>query len=553
MVLKEPHTFYSMLSLVTPCNTEEINVVDQFTIRTRQLPVSLYTSICMASILLCGQRGQADDIERQLTMRPKEARHFQNLAISPDGKILVLADVFHLRIWDLVKNKERPGIELPEVVSSPNYLSFAPDGLTLALATTDDIPCLLDISRGKIKTIIKKPSVPSIRTFSYSPDGKTLVIAGIENGLLWDLKRGSARAILPPSHAAAFSSDGKILAMADSGSEIHLLQTDSGKPSRGLAFDVACFNELAYSPNGKVLAGVIASGVYFLNVRSGKVEGAFGKGRGQTIRKIAFSPDGRMLAVRIKDGTLHLVEMLTGQERCILRGLGNYSQALAFSPDGRTLASDQEDGYVILWKLATVKRRNVPDAAELKQFWTTLQGRDAAAAYRDIRILTTFPSQTLPFLEKQLQSFLPPAELLSKIERWVAELDSDNFDTREKASRELRQAGDWAEAVLRRALVGNPSAELRRRAAPLLARLKTSNKSDELLAPRRALEVLEHIGTAPARKILQRLATGMAKGPLGEEAAESLARLRKHPPPTIIKPLPPKAPVRPKAAPSARR
>jgi hypothetical protein len=67
-------------------------------------------------------------------------------------------------------------------------------------------------------------------------------------------------------------------------------------------------------------------------------------------------------------------------------------------------------------------------------------------------------------------------------------------------------------------LAGNPPLDLRRRLEALLAAVADRRKD-------LALEVLESLGTEPARRLLKRLATGMPEARLTEAAKKSLHRL----------------------------
>ena len=69
----------------------------------------------------------------------------------------------------------------------------------------------------------------------------------------------------------------------------------------------------------------------------------------------------------------------------------------------------------------------------------------------------------MPFLDKHLQPVTPADE--TKLDRWIRDLDDEDFNTRENASEALEQLNWGAEATLRRTLVHQLSAELRRRVA----------------------------------------------------------------------------------------
>jgi hypothetical protein len=100
----------------------------------------------------------------------------------------------------------------------------------------------------------------------------------------------------------------------------------------------------------------------------------------------------------------------------------------------------------------------------------------------------------------------------------IADLDSDEYAVRERASEELEGEMDRAEPALRKVLREMPSLEVRRRIERLLSKA-------ELIRALRAVEVLEHIGNSEAKKVLETLATGAESARLTEEAKASLARL----------------------------
>jgi hypothetical protein len=109
----------------------------------------------------------------------------------------------------------------------------------------------------------------------------------------------------------------------------------------------------------------------------------------------------------------------------------------------------------------------------------------------------------------------------------MTDLDSDQFAVRAKATTELEQWSELAEAALRKALADQPSLEVRRRVQLLLERLDGPITSPERLRAMRAVEVLEHIDTPEARRLLEQLARGAPAALLTKEAKASLGRLVK--------------------------
>jgi HEAT repeat protein len=112
---------------------------------------------------------------------------------------------------------------------------------------------------------------------------------------------------------------------------------------------------------------------------------------------------------------------------------------------------------------------------------------------------------------------------------WIAKLDDDDFDTREKAVGELAKLGAAARPALQKVLEDSPSAEQRQRINGLLDKLGKSAIPPEDLRGVRAIEALELIHTEPAKELLKRLAEGMPDSALTREAAASCRRLAKRP------------------------
>ena len=113
------------------------------------------------------------------------------------------------------------------------------------------------------------------------------------------------------------------------------------------------------------------------------------------------------------------------------------------------------------------------------------------------------------------------------MDRTFADLDSEDFATRQKASRRLAEFGELAVPGARKRLAKAESAEVRRRAQEFLDRFDPPKPSPGRLRQLRAVELLEGIATPAARDVLSELAKGAAEAPLSREAAAALERLRR--------------------------
>src|SRR5262249_25271907 len=97
---------------------------------------------------------------------------------------------------------------------------------------------------------------------------------------------------------------------------------------------------------------------------------------------------------------------------------------------------------------------------------------------------------------------------------------------RSDAAKRLKDLGEQAEGALEAALMAKPSEEQRRRLAALIASSRVV-RAPELLRSVRAVEALERIGGAEARRALDALAQCGPESGLTKEAKASLSRVEK--------------------------
>src|SRR5262249_7093184 len=119
------------------------------------------------------------------------------------------------------------------------------------------------------------------------------------------------------------------------------------------------------------------------------------------------------------------------------------------------------------------------------------------------------PERSVAWLRKHVQPAAAPDP--KAVEQWIANLNSNEFTTREQATRDLEKAGELVIPSLNKALKKDPPPEARRRLEDLLGRLQSTQKlSADILRALRAVEVLEQAGTLEARRLLEELAHGVA-------------------------------------------
>src|SRR5262249_10539976 len=112
---------------------------------------------------------------------------------------------------------------------------------------------------------------------------------------------------------------------------------------------------------------------------------------------------------------------------------------------------------------------------------------------------------------------------LAGLRHLLDDLNSDKFQIRERASRELERHQAEVQPLLEKALTGKPSPEVRRRIQEILRQPR--RPSPELLRRLRAVQILERLGTSEARALCSALAKGAADAPLTREATAALQRM----------------------------
>jgi hypothetical protein len=178
----------------------------------------------------------------------------------------------------------------------------------------------------------------------------------------------------------------------------------------------------------------------------------------------------------------------------------------------------------LIWDVSSRVERITP--AELttdkaKRLWEDLVDEDAIKAYQAIITLAATPRVSLAMIKAHLHPAILPDS--PEVARLLADLDSDQFDKREKADKALEKLGDSVEPALLEALKNQPSPEMKRRLEELLD--KARSWPPGFLRKWRALEVLERIGTTEAQELLKHLSEGAPAARLTREARASLDRL----------------------------
>jgi len=346
-----------------------------------------------------------------------------------------------------------------------------------------------------------------------SPNGR-YVAARTETGLtVLDADTGTQKLLIRGnSEAPCFSPDSRFVALDAYGpgvpiwldpkdkeraqfEGIVLHELVTGKEVLQIPLEQEVF--LAWSPDGRVLAGADGEGLKFWDAATGK-----------ELHEYARPPE------------------CSGSKDYFVAS--NYPFAsLAFLPNHRALATGLGDSTILLWD-TTPALRNLKTSAraldnkQIDDSWGDLGSDDAGKAYRAMHSMAQ--PKSIPFLRDHLQPV--PAADVKRAEKLIGDLDSEQFELRGAATKELTKLAEQFEPLLLRSLENNPSEEVKRRIATILASPYVP-PSGERLRTLRAIAILERIGTPEAQDILRKLAGGGDAARETREARESLERLER--------------------------
>lgn len=414
---------------------------------------------------------------------------------SPDETVLAIRTQEDqiIRLWDLRSHKQIAQFEGNE--GWDTHLLFSPDSRFFCFPKGDSIQ-LYDLKQRRRQELGDHRGVQQL---AFAPSGSALLTVDARSRLrLWDLRSR------------------KVLRIGVTDGELWLAGQHPHDGESLLTSEVFSDSERRI----RLFDPVTGIGVVPLADALRSFEDS----------KIAVSPDRRIIALGYYDVTLY--DRYSGREvgRLPRTHRGNVT-ALAFSPPGALLAVGASDSSIYLWDWKEVcglcgGQRTTLSDAQLIRCWHALASEDPRPAFAAIGMLRATPAQTLPFLFHRLHS-VSESEL-QHVHRLVADLDSEDFQTREQASDHLRQGmrGEWV-PLLHQQVGVKSSLEAANRLQQVLTKTNNFAFSPGMLRRVRAVHLLEEIGSKEASELLGRLAKGSPNAPLTTEAHYARQRMAK--------------------------
>jgi RNA polymerase sigma factor (sigma-70 family) len=461
-------------------------------------------------------------------------------AYSPDGKFVVTGDVTsRLLVWSAESGELLHTLPLMGEFGGPP-MTFSSDGRTFAASPRNGVVALFDTSTWRVREEIALPKGDQpfifISAIAFVADGERLLVAEGRDRLgVWDRtakkflwhekEKTTALAVRPDGKAFAVATDKGVSIRDIEGGKQTLLIPIEPHPKSVTVFPIRV-DCLAFSPDGRRLAASRwdDGDVYVWDAESGREVWRL-KGHPEvnhmSVRighsAVAFSPDGRWLVSGHNDATARLWEMATGKEVLKLTGQDAHVTGVAFGPGARSLLVTA-GVEVLLWGT-----RPKPDTkANLNALWDDLASDDAPKAYRAMSSLAARGETAVELLAGKVKPVaVVEAGVLAKL---IADLDSERFAVRERASKELASHGAVAKAALEEALKQKLSAETQQRVRDLLSRLELPPSGGDV-QQLRAVQVLEWAGGEVAKKALRTLAAGAPGAALTESARLSVREM----------------------------
>lgn len=260
---------------------------------------------------------------------PHKYSHFRQ-SFSSDGKLFLAEESGHgdktLCVWDTqtaqpVSDVMKHTHRIIDAAFSPNgkivgtgsgYFEGSIGDRIMGKGKEGGEARLWDAESGK-PLIPPLPHAAEVRVIAFSPDNNLFITAG-KQVHFWDVKTGMPMGEPLPlkgqAHVLAFSPDGKQL-MTDGGGQIHLWDVEKRTEIASIPHS-PLISTAAFSPDGKFLAiGGYDNAVRLWDVKKREVARTLTYHQKDVVN-LRFSPDGLVLATASNDETVRLWEVATG-------------------------------------------------------------------------------------------------------------------------------------------------------------------------------------------------------------------------------------------------
>jgi WD40 repeat protein len=322
--------------------------------------------------------------------------HPGSVALLSDGTAMTAGDDGTVRLWDAATGKHRRVLRVSD--GWVRGAAVSPDGRWIVTSTVsgDNAVSLWELKTGKL--LYRLPghgSMGGYRFVAFAADSTQFLSCGDDRFLrAWAVRNGKATADWelrpdgekPPDPdeprdldrfmrfgAATFSRDGKSLVLAGMDG-FFVFDVKTGEQVRKISRDQGVVSGAAISPDGKL----VLAGSWGRTRRVTNPDGSMGfttsdttvslhdlttgklvyeqKHARSSVGPVAFSPDGKSFAVAAPENAISFHDTVTG----ILQGekdrLPGRVASLAFSPDGKRVIAGLSDTTALIYPVPTKEK-----------------------------------------------------------------------------------------------------------------------------------------------------------------------------------------------------
>jgi len=241
-------------------------------------------------------------------------------------------------------------------------IAYSPDAKTIAVCAPIGSDYDIHLLRAESGQRFGKPLVHLWKPWAvaFTADSQTLFSSGWDGAIRrWDVATQRQIDLPGAVHsvgAVAVSPNGQLAAHSDEGGAVHVLNVADGKELRQLKVPGGKNNELAFSPDSRLLAGGGKMGeqvhITVWDVADGKIAHHWNWPKGRDTHSdfndLCFSPNGKMLAGAVhRQSTGYVLDLETGQE--LTKIPHREIHGLSFSPNNATLATAGWDKVLAFW------------------------------------------------------------------------------------------------------------------------------------------------------------------------------------------------------------
>lgn len=296
------------------------------------------------------------------------------MALSPDGKILAIDHGTNISLWDTSLGRRKRESICTFVPASHSYpaLAFSPNGRILAVNRLNVM--LVDTITGNTMEL-PDTHEGRVTAVAISPDGKTIATGSEDNtAKMWSAASRVELATLKGHkdfvYAVAFSPDGKVIATGSGDKTVKLWEVASRRELTTLKGHTAAVTSVAFSPDGKVIATASENELKLWS--TSLTERAPFRELKEQYARVFFSNEGQNLAVISSE--LKLLDTKTLTEKAFKLSHTDSFNSLAISRDGRFVATGGEAVIVTegegmtakLWDISSQSVATLPHSAAVK-------------------------------------------------------------------------------------------------------------------------------------------------------------------------------------------